>query len=180
MKHITVLLALLLTSPLAQAASTSAYTDLANCKILSSSENDPEPEIDYFTSVCQGREGFDVRVDGGDLRSWISLAIQGTEELVAENISFSFLVGQFPYVAGSKLEWRYTNGRLTALIVRMGGQDPENPNNELASLTVIRVDKFNLDKACVIGVVNAKQANANLKARAVADDMTAECLKHEF
>jgi len=175
MKHI-ILFSIISMALSAQAASTSVYTDIGDaCKILTTSENDPNAEIDYFTSVCPGREGFDVRIDGGDLRSWVSLVKKGTEDFVAENISFSFGLGQFPYVAGSKLEWRYTNGKLTALIVRMGGQDPEDYNNELQSLAVIRINKDQPDKACVVGVVNAKKADANTKARLIADSSAKKC-----
>lgn len=176
MKQI-LLITLLLAATTAKAASTSAYTDLnQSCKTLSSSENDPNAEIDYFTSVCPGREGFDVRLDGGDSRSWISLAQKSTSRLVAQDISSGEFTGQFPNVAGTKLEWRYTNGNLTALIVRMSGQDPENINNELNSLNVIRIDKRDLSKTCIVGLVNAKQADANDKARVIADDATAKCL----
>ena len=176
MKYI-ILFSILASSTATYAASVSAYSDLgSSCKVLSSSENDPNAEIDYFTSVCQGREGFDIRVDGGDLRSWISLARHNTDTLVAENISFSFREGQFPNVAGSKLEWRYTNGDLTALIVRMSGQDPDNSNNELETLAVMRLSKASPEKSCVVGVVNAKLPNANLKARAIADSAATKCL----
>lgn len=176
MKQI-LLIALLLSAATAQAASNSAYTDLnQSCKVLSSSEDDPNAEIDYFTSVCPGREGFDVRLDGGDLRSWISLVKKGTSEFVAENISFGEYAGQFPNVAGSKLEWRYTNGQLTSLIVRMSGQDPEDYNNELVTLNVIRIDKRHLSDICVVGIVNAKQADANQQARDIADNAAAKCL----
>jgi hypothetical protein len=175
MKHI-ILFSILAMAFSAHAASASAYTDFDSCKILTSSEHDPNPEIDYFTSVCQGREGFDVRLDGGDLRSWISLTKHNSEDLVAEYISMSFREGQFPNVAGSKLEWRYTNGKLNALIVRMSGQDPDNLDKELVTLAVIRIDKNKPAEACVISVINAKQANANLKARAVADGPSSACL----
>jgi hypothetical protein len=164
----------------AKAVSVSAYTSLETCKILTSSENDPDAEIDYFTSVCEGREGFDVRIDGGDLRSWVSLVKQNTEDFVAENISFAFGEGQFPYVAGSKLEWRYTDNTLTALIVRMGGQDPEDYNNELQNLAVIRINKDRPAEACVVGLVNAKLPNANLKARAIADSGKSTCITGDY
>ncbi len=175
MKHM-ILFSILSIALSAEAAFTSAYTDLNTCKILTSSENDPDAEIDYFTSVCPGREGFDVRIDGGDLRSWVSLATKNTDTLVAENISFAFAEGQFPNVAGSMLEWRYKNGKLTALIVRMSGQDPDDYNNELVNLAVIRIDKAQPDKACVVGLVNAKKPNANLKARAIADGGSTTCI----
>lgn len=174
MKHI-ILLSILSIAISAQAAGTSAYTDLTTCKVLSSSENDPNAEIDYFTSVCEGREGFDIRLDGGDLRSWISLVTHNTDKFVAENISFSFGVGQFPNVVGSKLEWRYTNGKLTALIVRMNGQDPEDYNKSINTLAVIRIAKNAPSNACVVGLVNANLADANLRARAIADSSAKKC-----
>jgi hypothetical protein len=177
MKHL-ILFSLISIALTANAASTSAYSDLTTCKVLTSSENDPNAPIDYFTSVCQGREGFDVHLDGGDLRSWISLSLRNKADLIAENISFSFESGQFSNIAGSKLEWRYRDNKLNALIVRMSGQDPENINKELSTLAVIRIDKNNPSGACVIGVVNAHQANANLLARAIADSARTQCLNN--
>lgn len=175
MKHILLLSILLITSA-SHAAATSAYTDLSKCKLLSSSENDPNPEIDYFTSVCAGREGFDVRLDGGDLRSWVSLATHNTDNLVAENISFSFGEGPFANVAGSKLEWRYTNGKLIALIIRMSGQDPDDYNKEVGTLAVIKISKENPGNSCVVALVNTKYANANARARQIADSGITKCL----
>jgi hypothetical protein len=176
MKQVLII-ALILSALTAKASSDSAYTDINQaCRVLSSSEDDPNAEIDYFTSVCPGREGFDVRLDGGDSRSWISLVKKGTSEFVAEDISFGEYAGQFPNVAGSKLEWRYTNGQLTSLIVRMSGQDPEDYTNQLVTLNVVRIDKRNLSEICVVGRVNAKQADANQKARDIADNAAAKCL----
>ena len=173
MKHI-LFLTLLLTSTISQAAFTSEYTDLNQCKTLSSSENDPDAEIDYFTSVCPGRDGFDVRLDGGDSRSWLSLVTTGTEHFVAEYLG-AHTAGFFTYVIGSKVEWRYSNGKLIALIIRMGGQDPEDYTKSVTSLTVIRLDKNNPSAACTIKVINAQQAKANEKARAAADNLQLKC-----
>lgn len=179
MKHM-IIFSVIFMALSAKAFTTSAYTDLSSCRVLTSSENDPNAEIDYFTSVCEGREGFDVRIDGGDLRSWVSLVKAGTEDFVAENISFAFGEGQFPNVAGSKLEWRYTNGTLTALIVRMSGQDPEDYNNELVNLAVIRINKSRPSESCVVGLVNAKFPNANAKARAIADSNRNTCITGDY
>jgi hypothetical protein len=157
-------------APQAQAKSTSEYTSLSNCKMLINSEDDPEAPIDYFLSVCKGREGMDVVFAGGDSRSWIDLAPAGTkfDHVEGWGLTMDQAQGQFPNIAGNKLEWRYNDGKLTGLIVRTTGQDPDSLNSR-ETLTVVRLDARDKTKGCVIGVVNAKKPNANLKARMIAD-----------
>ena len=158
----------------AQAAShTSHYTTLTNCKVIGSSENEPEPEIDWFKSVCPGREGFDVIHAGGDARSWIGLVKKGASydsgvEYYEQLMTWNF--GQFPTVAGEKLEWRYVGQKLTALIVRTDGYDPDADKTN-QGLVVLRVDLETPEKACVIG-----QTTSNAEARRIADDAKARCL----
>ena len=155
----------------AHAKSTSEYTNLSECKTIASSENDPNAEIDYFQSVCKGRDGYKVLLAGGDSRSWVQLLAKGDK--ISNEIGFAMMFdereGYFPNVAGNKLEWRYTNGKLNALIVRVNGQDPDDYNKSVDTLVVIRVDAKKDAKGCVIDVVNARQADANAKARISAD-----------
>lgn len=164
------ILALALIGSAAQARTTSEYTRLDNCKILSSSENDPNAEIDYFTSVCKGRDGYVVELAGGDSRSWIKLLAKGEklDNRIGWGLSMDEAEGQFPNIEGDKLEWRYRGGKLNALIVRVSGQDPDTLDVR-TTLAVIRYDAHQEQRGCVIGVVNARDPQANLKARAIAD-----------
>lgn len=154
----------------AQAKATSEYTSLDDCKTLASSENDPNAEIDYFSAVCKGRDGYRVMYAGGDARSWIDL-VPKTEK-IPDTIEFGISVdgrqGYFPNIAGRKLEWRYNDGKLTALIVRTSGMDPESDQSR-DHLTVIRINTNDVRKSCVIAVVNARNSKANEKARIAAD-----------
>lgn len=165
-------LGMILSVSAAHAKSTSEYTSLedSNCKMLANSEDDKDAEIDYFSSVCKGRDGLDIDFSGGDSRSWISLIKAGTEpsEISTGDSMEGEKQGQFPNIAGKKLEWRYSNGNLNALIVRTHGLDPET-NEGRYTLTIMRVDKKDQTKSCVLDVISAQQKNANAKARAIAD-----------
>lgn len=165
-------LGMILSVSAAQAKSTSEYTSLeeSNCKMLVDSANDPNAEIDYFQSICKGRDGLDIDFSGGDSRSWISLVKAGSpkSEISTGDSMEGGEQGYFPNIAGKKLEWRYNDGDLSALIVRTHGMDPET-NEGRYTLTVMRVDAKDKTKSCVIGVVRANQKNANAKARAIAD-----------
>ena len=121
----------------------SAYTPIEEkfCKMLESSQNNPNAEIDYFTMSCSGRDGYEVKVTGGDLRSWLVISKNGQEVYNSINDINANVKGQFPYISGKVLEWRYDNKKaLTGLIVRVNGQDANNPNKSTSELFVFRHD----------------------------------------
>lgn len=159
--YLAILLSLLSFASIASDKFTSGYSDLEDCKVLESSENDPNAEMDYFRSLCPGRDKIKVFIVGGDARSWLELEIKGKKvDLYEGLLSAGSSLGVFPYVSGKKLEWRYKGGSLHALIVRMGASDPET-NHPKSGLVVLRV-KGNSVK--VIGL-----ANTNEDARKIAD-----------
>lgn len=170
------LLALMIGSEAFAAGGTaySHYTSLTNCQVLRSSQQEKEPEIDYFESLCPGREGFNVALEGGDARSWIGLV--AASEDYEDRVSFygplmGTNFGQFPNVEGEKLEWRYKGNELVALIVRMSGHaDGENTSRN--GLVVLRVNKKSLADTCAIG-----KTTDNEQARAIADDLSKVCGK---
>lgn len=149
-------------------ANESLYTplDLKKCKMIESSENDPKAEIDYFTAKCPGRDGYDIIISGGDLRSWIILQRQGKDIYDSRLDVFANAPGGFPYVAGGALEWRYGDDKkLRSLIFRIAGQDDSkdptlNPKN-VSKLLVIRHDS---GKFCFVG-----SDVTNVGARKLAD-----------
>ncbi len=160
----------------------SAYTSLENkdCQVLDSSEMNPNAEIDYFDSVCPGRDGYEVKLLGGDSRSWIGLLKKG--EAYSDGAEFHAPLfrgteGYFPNVQGTKLEWRYADGKLVAFILRMTAQDIEDYEKSNENLVVLRVDTSDLSKTCLVGSVNvAKVKKSNEAARAIADDLSKPCL----
>jgi hypothetical protein len=67
---------------LAESIAHSEYTSLdAGCKVLSrAADEHPLPPLpDRFQSICPGRDGMGVILEGGDGRSWIGLLPRGVK-----------------------------------------------------------------------------------------------------
>lgn len=148
-------------------ASNSIYTsiDRKDCKMLEDSANDPKAEIDYFTMRCPGRDGYEIFVQGGDLRSWIEIKKKGKKifDLREDPSFFKYVPGSFPYISGTKLEWRYNSqNQLLALIVRLAGGD-ESGTKEQSILYVIRHKE---GKFCILG-----SKRNNEEAQTLADSV---------
>lgn len=150
----------------ADAGYRSVYTSLEKCDVIESSEQEEDPEIDYFTAECPGREGYRIFHIGGDSRSWI--VIKSGEETLLDlyNDVMRNEPGAFPYVSGKVAEWRYKGELLRALIFRIAGSDLETQKLK-SKLIVVR---FAAKQACMIGV-----AISNEEAREIADSSKA-CL----
>jgi hypothetical protein len=144
----------------------SEYTPLGHsCKVLwHAAQNEPLP--DSFRSVCPGRDGMRVTLEGHDARSWIGLLPPRTK--YDDGVQFRIWAG-FAGVSGTRLEWRYLDSKLVALIVRMTKTDPES-GKESSNLVVLRVDTKNLYQSCIIG-----ETKLNEEARAIADDSSKTC-----
>jgi hypothetical protein len=84
--------------------------------MLYNSAHDPKAEIDNFESICPGRDGLRVMLNGFDARSFIGLLPAGAAYKNVQNLNYGF--GQFSGITGKVLEWRYRGSRLVALIVR--------------------------------------------------------------
>jgi hypothetical protein len=158
----------------------SEYTSLKDCKILWREGMDERlvPPLTDFESICPGRDGMQVILEGGDARSWIGLLPRSLKyddgvRFPSQMLNF----GAFAIVVGTQLEWRYHGPQLVALIVRMARldetSDPSRPK-DIAGLIVLRVDITKLDQTCKIG-----QTTSNEEARAIADDLDRPCLGTE-
>lgn len=117
----------------------SAYMPLEekSCKMLESNA-----EADYFSMSCAGRDGYEIKVSGGDSRSWLVLSKNGQEVFNSMNDINANVRGNFAYISGKVLEWRYDNKKvLVGLIVRVNAQDAKNPNKNTSDLFVFRHDQ---------------------------------------
>jgi hypothetical protein len=147
----------------------SEYTSLENkdCKILWRN-TDLDVAIDSFGSVCPGRNGVRVILEGADARSWIGLLPLGAKYDDGVRFYSPTMFRSFANVEGKRLEWRYHGPKLVALIVRMGQSDAEG--KETFGLIVFRVNIIRLDQTCQMG-----QTTSNEEARALADDLARTC-----
>jgi hypothetical protein len=158
----------------AEQTARSKYTSLdTGCKVLwRAADEQPLPPLpDYFKSICPGRDGMRVILEGGDDRSWIGLLPPGAKYDQGTRLHANW--GGAPQVTGKRLEWRYHGPKLAALIVRMEWteQSDDRGTKDLSGLIIWRVDTAKLDQACLIG-----KTTSNEEARAIADDLSKQCL----
>lgn len=165
-----VLLAMLCMHTLSWAADAdyrSVYTSLKECRIIESSDQEADAEIDYFSAECPAREGYRILHIGGDSRSW--LVIKSGEKTLIDLYTdvMRHQPGAFPFVSGDVAEWRYKGDSLVALIFRIAGSDLETDKIK-SRLVVVRIDE---KQTCVTGV-----ASTNEEARTIADNNNKACL----
>jgi hypothetical protein len=140
----------------------SRYTTLTNCGsgMTKKEEREAEKNGTDIPSKCHGLGGYDVYISYSACASSFSLT-RGEE-----NIS----LGMQPVNWKQKqVEWRLADGKPFAVIIRMYdyGDDLCNGDNKLRgeSLTVHGLKGFEQIEESV----NARTANANVKARELAD-----------
>ncbi|EDN65839.1 conserved hypothetical protein, secreted [Beggiatoa sp. PS] len=139
---------------------TSDYTPLEKCRVIESSDNDPEAQIDYFTQECPGKDNYRIFHEGGDSKSWIVIkkgnkVVVDLQQAVMQNAP-----GNFPYVSGKVMEWRYLGKIPIAIIFRIAGSNDTGTQTK-SKLLVVRLTGEN---ACVIGATTS-----NVEARKIAD-----------
>jgi hypothetical protein len=160
----------------AQGEARSAYTSLdAGCKVLwrAADEHPLPPLPDSFKSICPGRDGMRVILEGGDARSWIGLLPRGAKYDQGKRLYANW--GGFPEITGKRLEWRYHGAKLVALIVRNEWTEQSDSDSKTVSgLVIWRVDTSKLDKASAIGRTTSIE-----EAQAIADDLIKRCLENE-
>lgn len=152
----------------------SKYTSLTSCRMLYNAANDPAAEMkDVFESICPGRDGMRVTLEGGDARSWIGLLPAGTKYEQSKPLNSGW--GGFPQITGKRLEWRYHGSKLVALIVRNEWTEQPETNKLVSGLGIWRVDPNKINAACAIG-----RTTSNEDAHRVADDLSAPCLESKL
>src|SRR6266480_2677520 len=144
-------------------------TDPKKVKILSDSSQDKEAVMDSFQHLCPGLGGYQVIHEGGDLRSWINLKINGkTTDLMTDTMAAC--PAQFPAKANDVVQWRgLRKGKSFlpyAIIYRMKSTTDDQPQKRFETLIIIKLDGEN---SKVVAHVSGKEGNE--KAEAVADKL---------
>jgi len=149
------LAALFSVAPVAAQTFSSRYTsiDLRRCRTL-----EIIPEGDSVRKRCPGLAGIPLYVNEGDGRSEIDAGMDD---------------GQWESLAGfnrigNRIEWRLRDGRPFAIIYRLRTlAGPEQA--EGSALIVERIGRGHGRPGCRIGMVDGARADANLRARNLAD-----------
>ena len=144
-------------------------TDPKKVKILEDSSQDKDAEMDSFQHLCPGLGGYQVIHEGGDLRSWINLKINGqTTDLMTDTLAAC--PAQFPHKANDVVQWRgFRKGDSFvpyAIIYRMKSNADDAKRTRLETLVIIKLDEEN---SKVVAHVPSKEGNE--KAEAVADKL---------
>lgn len=144
-------------------------TDPKKVRILEDSTREKNPEIDHFRHLCPGLGGYQVIHEGGDLRSWLNLKINGrTTDLMSGTLTG--LPGQFPSKANDVVQWRGLRKgdsfQPYAIIYRMRSSTDEEKPKTIDTFVIIRLDKEN---SKVVARVPGKDGNE--KAEQVADKL---------
>ncbi|MEO8572744.1 MAG: hypothetical protein ABI481_02155 [Pyrinomonadaceae bacterium] len=165
--YIAIFLILLAGTNFGQAGTrfTSAYTSLgAGCKTLSGKNGTDD------ASLCRGVGGYQIRVYGSAALVHINAEMkgeEGSESLATLSVDFN--------ESKTRVEWRLANGKPFAVILRVpkyGDPTDDNPyfGKVVGEQLIIRGLKgYEIDLA-----VDAKTANANAKARELADKAYSE------
>ena len=150
-------------------AQQSVYTDIdleEKCQITEQSE-----EGGSIAFLCDGLSGYPVRVGEDDLRQFTQFGVVAPEDLRSQTFA--------PWNrVNSVLEWRITDGRPYATILRWfienlnpvtGSVDPAHLGQVLVISTVATSEDGD---SCMVGMVDAlANEEANLLARSVADTL---------
>ena len=112
---------------------------------------------------CPAATGWRVFVVASDANSWLELRSDKAEWSSETTVVYDSPIGLFPSAGASgNIEWRLQpNGKATALIFRVGAQDPADTAKRVYRLFVVRLEPA---RACLIGRVVA-----NGEARSLAD-----------
>lgn len=154
-------------------ANDSVYTSVAvkDCLTIESSELEEQAEIDYYYGQCPGLDGYQVYVQGGDIRYNLQMAYNGVAIRLPQLAAFHDL-------GSDKIEWRYKRTSkgviLKALIYRLSYQDYNVETEEFFETSKLYVVKLDGPTSCLAGEVAASNT-MNLEARNIADDEDLTC-----
>jgi hypothetical protein len=122
-----------------------------------------------FTSWrCPGPGGYSVVFhDLGNLVA-VELGPTGGEKaLVEDDLMWQGATQPF----GKRLEWRLIDGKPYAAILRIRHQAFDRKSNDALTVEELNVIKVSPQGACLVGSVSARQSDANVRAREMADAM---------
>ena len=144
-------------------------TDSKKVKVLEDSTREKNPEIDHFKYLCPGLGGYKVIFEGGDLRSWINLMVNG-RMVDLQSATLAACPGLFPAKANNVVQWRGFRKDDSfipyAIIYRMESQASGDKQTRLETFIIIKLDGKN---SKVAASISAKDGNE--KAEAIADKL---------
>src|SRR6185436_16389631 len=158
----------------AQAARfSSLYTNLkTQCASAVKLKKGEEPQGDDMPLKCKGYGGYEVRIDYSAASSHLRLQLRGDSDQ-----SINLGTQSLGYDQNHKIEWRLANGKPFAVIYRIDkskSDEPEtmwSPENKTGEALVIKglkgFEQIDFE-------IDAKSPDANLKARAMADEAFAK------
>ncbi len=166
----------------------SEYTSLKaeNCRTI---EFIADHAGSYHAS-CPAKAPYQLEVEGIDLRYGLNVIYDGSDNKKTDDSkpkhTVRYWYPQF-FQVGDTVEWRYSQNKqgqknYHALIYRVysanqsadysdNGDENGMEKRDKQELFVVRLDK---DKSCILGKIPASK-DMNVKARQLADDMTANC-----
>ena len=173
MNHLFVILVLLCGLQVFEAkaqSNRSVYTPLGEkqCRTMKSAISGD----DGYEARCRGTAGYTLLLSEGDLRQNITVVTpQGTKHSLD---LWTVISGGFSSV-GPKAEWRISQQKPSALILRYNAsEDPEQPNKLTSYLAVTKITPTEI---CVTDKI-PPGARANENARRAADESAKKpCLK---
>ncbi len=125
-------------------------------------------EEDYGTWTCRGYAGIAVVLSAGDQRMQVSFGPRASDEVAAGET-----LPSFNDVYRGTIEWRLARGkdgkvRPYATILRWNYM--LDPDDRKASGRMLVVTRLNPGGVCHVGYVDGRAADANEKARKIADE----------
>jgi hypothetical protein len=150
----------------------SIYTDLSKDCVEISSATEQAP-IDFYEAECKAFGGFQLRIEGSDLR--YSPALSFGEKAIELNRPMSF-----HDMGSDKIEWMYEisrdeegSGKMEwkGLIYRLSVADIDDYEKDTSLLYVTRLDGA---KSCHLGKVKTNEA-----ARKLVMDSKAKCIDND-
>jgi hypothetical protein len=152
----------LIAPSLALAANTSVYTkyDIEKCPKLDAGNTD---EGDSGSWLCKGYGNLKIYFAEGDLRDYLAFGKTPKDHCAALQTLSGF------NSVNSTVEWRLSKGKPIAAIQRWTvSYDPEDSAKTKTWLVVTRIESNN---SCHMAMVEGAFANANAKAREIADTL---------
>jgi hypothetical protein len=162
MKNLLAAILSLIAPSVAFAANTSVYTkfDIAKCPKLDVSNAD---EGGGGSWLCSGYGNLKIYFAESDLRQFVAFGKSPKKTCAAEQTFSGF------NSVNTTIEWRLKNGKPIAAIQRWRvSYDPEDSSKIKTWLVVTRIEPSN---SCHMAAVEGSVANANIKAREIADQL---------
>jgi hypothetical protein len=153
----------------ATAGSQSIYSriDLKGCWVADAETDARYARRGLGVQECPAPAGYRLFLVSSDARSWIDLWRTGgdTKWSAERSVVYDSPVGNFPNVAGDRVEWRLESGRARALIFRVVAQVPDEPTKQTSALYVVALEPERISLAGRVATIEEARRLADAMAR---------------